>query len=67
MHPNSQQQGMPRQAGNNQPFVNQQFAQQSSNGYGDWAAPASPQHARANGVRDTTAMENDLRRILKLS
>jgi hypothetical protein len=67
MHPGSQQQGMPRQSGNNQPFVNQQFAQQPPNGYGDWAAPAAPQHPRANGGRDTSAMENDLRRILKLS
>lgn len=67
MHPGGQQQTMPRQAGNNQPFVNQQFAQQSSNGYGNWAAPASPQRPRPNGGLDTSAMENDLRRILKLS
>jgi hypothetical protein len=66
-HPN-QQQGMPRQAGMNQPFMNNNFAgNHTPNGYTDWAASASPEHPRTTGGRDTSAMENDLRRILKLS
>jgi hypothetical protein len=67
MHHGGHQQSMPRQTGSDQPFGNQQFAQQPSNAYGNWAGPPSPQHSKTNGGRDTSAMENDLRRILKLS